>query len=101
MLYHISQDVSIEDSVQILLLAVENNPTSVHLYDKLIKLLGTIKRYEAIHLLLNNAEYRLIKKISLLNIKTKEYKQYNKALNHIKLQQKKALYRAKYKAINS
>lgn len=97
----ISQDISIEDSIQVLLLAVENNPTSVHLYDKLIKLFGTIKRYESIHLLLNNAETNIISKIGTLSMKTKEYKRYNKALKHIKIQKNVALIKARYKAINS
>lgn len=97
----ISQDISIEDSIQVLLLAVENNPTSVHLYDKLIKLFGTIKRYESIHLLLNDAEINITNKINTLNNKTKEYKRYNKALKHIQVQKNIALIKARYKAINS
>jgi len=39
----LSEQVSAEDAIEIILLAVENNPTSVHLYDKLIKLLGKLK----------------------------------------------------------
>ncbi|MCD4668730.1 MAG: hypothetical protein K8R44_09170, partial [Sulfurimonas sp.] len=97
----ISQNISIEDSIQVLLLAVENNPTSVHLYDKLIKLFGTIKRYESIHLLLNTAERDISNKINMLSSKTKEYKRYNKALKHIQTQKNIALIKARYKAINS
>lgn len=100
-LNNISQNISIEDSIQVLLLAVENNPTSVHLYDKLIKLFGTIKRYESIHLLLNDAEISISNKIITLNNRTKEYKRYNKALKHIQSQKNIALVKARYKAINS
>lgn len=100
-LNHISEDISVEDSIQVLLLAVENNPTSVHLYDKLIKLFGKIKRYESIHLLLSDAQRQLLDKISSSNIKTKEYNKYKKALKHVKLQKKKALERARYKILKS
>lgn len=55
----ISQTRSAEDAIEILLLAAEGNPTSVHIYDKLIKLLGKIKRYESIHLLLKSTEDEL------------------------------------------
>lgn len=103
----LTENISIEDSIEILLLATSNNPTSVHLYDKLIKLYGEIKRYGEIHLLLSNAEIIISNKIKMLDIKlidclnkTKEYKRYNKALAHIKLQQSKALDRARYKALN-
>ena len=103
----LTENISIEDSIEILLLAISNDPTSVHLYDKLIKLYGEIKRYGEIHSLLSNAEIIISNKIKMLKIelsdclnKTKEYKRYNKALMHIKLQQSKALDRARYKVLN-
>lgn len=100
-LNQLTENVSIEDSIEILLLlATSNNPTSVHLYDKLIKLYGEIKNYGSIHLLLSNAEIIISNKLRVINKRTKEYKRYTKALTHIKLQQEKALDRARYKALN-
>jgi hypothetical protein len=45
-----------EDAVRLLLLTKDLNPTAVHIYDMLIRTLGRLKRYESIHLLLNDAE---------------------------------------------
>lgn len=96
----VTEGVSAEDAIEILLLAVEDNPTSVHIYDKLVKLLGKLKRYESIHLLLENAENSL--KLSSVQIKegSKERKKYEKAISHIQLQREKARQRAVYSAIN-
>jgi hypothetical protein len=45
-----------EDAVRLLLLAKDLKPSAVHIYDMLIRILGRLKRYESIHLLLNDAE---------------------------------------------
>lgn len=96
----IAKDKNAEDAIEILLLAADGNPTSVHVYDKLIKLLGKIKRYESIHLLLRNAEDELNKSLSEKKTETKEYKKYQKALRHIQMQKEKALNRARDSAFD-
>ncbi|QSZ42346.1 hypothetical protein GJV85_09590 [Sulfurimonas aquatica] len=65
-LSELSKNLSAEDAIEILLLAVNNNPTSVHIYDKLIKLLGKLKRYTSIHLLLDDATKKLSAELRLL-----------------------------------
>lgn len=95
----LSENTSAEDAVEVLLLATENNSTSVHLYDKLVKLLGQLKRYESIHLLLNNAERKLTNELKSKIEGTKEYKNHLKALLHIQLQKNKILNRARYRAL--
>jgi len=75
------------------------NPTSVHIYDKLIKLLGKIKRYESIHLLLKSAEDDLSQSLAEKKWGTKEHKKYLKALQHIQGEKEKALRNARNRAI--
>jgi len=95
----LSQNTNAENAIDILLLATENNPTSVHLYDELVKLLGKVKRYEAIHLLLSDAERNLTDKLKFIKKGTREYKKFAKALLHIQLQKNKSLNRARYRAL--
>lgn len=95
----ISQTRSAEDAIEILLLAAEGNPTSVHIYDKLIKLLGKIKRYESIHFLLKSAEDELSQSLAEKKWGTKEHKKYLKALQHIQGQKEKVLRNARNRAI--
>jgi len=95
----IAQTRPTEDAIEILLLAAEGNPTSVHIYDKLIKLLGKIKRYESIHLLLKSAENDLSQILSGKKGGTKEHKKYLRALQHIQGQKEKALRNARNKTI--
>jgi len=95
----VAEGVSAEDAVEILMLSAENNLTSVHIYDKLVKLLGKLKRYESIHLLLESAENELDNNLSRLKQGTKKYKKYEKALNHIKTQREKVLQRARLAAL--
>jgi hypothetical protein len=95
----IAQNRSAEDAIEILLLAVEDNPTSVHIYDRLIKLLGKIKRYESIHLLLKSTEDDLSRILSGEKWGTKKHKKYLKALHHIQGQKEKVLKNARNRAI--
>jgi len=95
----ISQNKSSEDAIEILLLAAEESPTSVHIYDKLIKLLGKVKRYESIHLLLKSAEDELIQILLGKKWGTKEQKKYQKALKHIQGQKEKLLRNARNRAV--
>jgi hypothetical protein len=96
----ITENVSAEDAIEILLLAVEDNPTSVHIYDKIVKLLGKLKRFEAIHLLLENADNNLSKIADEKIMGSKEYKKYEKAITHVRLQRRKTRERARYSALN-
>jgi hypothetical protein len=96
----ITENVSAEDSIEILLLAAEDNPTSVHIYDKIVKLLGKLKRYESVHLLLESAESNLRKIANEKTLGRKERKKYEKAIVHVRLQRKKAKERARYSALN-
>ena len=95
----LSQNTNAENAIDVLLLATENNPTSVHLYDELVKLLGKVKRYESIHLLLNDAERKLTDELKFIRKGTKEYKKFVKALFHVQLQKSKSLNRARYRAL--
>ncbi|WP_121626588.1 hypothetical protein [Poseidonibacter antarcticus] len=99
-LNQLTKNISVEDSIEILLLATANNPTSVHLYDKLVKLYGKIKKYDSIHILLSNAEIKISYMLIEMNNNTKEYKRYNKALSHVLILQQKVLDRIRYKALN-
>jgi hypothetical protein len=94
-----AQEKSAEDAIEILLLAAEGNPTSVHIYDKLITLFGKIKRYESIHLLLKSVEDELSEILSGKKRGTKEHKKYQKALRHIQGQKEKTLKNARNRAI--
>ncbi len=98
-LTNLSQNTNAENAIDVLLLATENNPTAVHLYDALVKLLGKVKRYEVIHLLLNDAERKLTDKLIFIRKGTKEYKKITKALLHVQLQKSKSLNRARYRAL--
>jgi len=49
-----------EEAVRVLLLAKDLRPHAVHVYDMLIRVLGRLKRYESIHLLLSDAERMLL-----------------------------------------
>lgn len=98
-LSELTKDVSAEDAIEILLLAVEDNPTSVHVYDRIVRLLGKIKRYESIHLLLENAEGNLLNQLKDIKEGSKKYNEYSKAISHIQLQRKKARERARYSAL--
>ncbi len=97
----LTQNRNAEDAIEILLLAVDGNSTSVHIYDKLIKLLGKIKRYESIHLLLRNAEDDLNQALLEKESGTKEYKKYQKALQHIQMQKEKVLSNARIRAFGN
>jgi len=94
----LTDSVSAEDAIELLLLAVDDNPTTVHLYDKLVKLLGKIKRYESIHLILANGKSILLSKQAKLAVGTKKYNEYTRAIEHINLQQEKANERARIAA---
>ncbi|MDE8602704.1 hypothetical protein M3I01_007170 [Marinomonas sp. RSW2] len=98
-LSELTKDVSAEDAIEILLLAADDNPTSVHIYDRIVRLLGKIKRYESIHILLENAEANLLEKIKDLRTGSKKHKKYSKAISHIQLQRHKARERARYSAL--
>lgn len=98
-LSELTKDVSAEDAIEILLLAAEDNPTSVHVYDRIVKLLGKIKRYESIHILLENAETNLLGQLKDIKEGTKQYSEYSKAISHIQLQREKAKERARYSAL--
>jgi len=95
----LSKNINTESAIDVLLLATENNPTSVHLYDELVKLLGKVKRYESIHLLLSDVERKLTDELKFIRKGTREYKKFAKALSHIQLQKSKSLNRARYKAL--
>ena len=97
----IAQTRSAEAAIEILLLAAEGNPTSVHIYDKLIKLLGKIKRYESIYLLLRNVEDELRQALSEKKSGTKDYKKHQKALRHVQMQKEKVLSNARIRAVSS
>lgn len=97
----LAQNRNAEDAFEILLLAADGNSTSVHIYDKLIKLLGKIKRYESIHLLLRNAENDLNQALLEKKSGTKEYKKYQKALRHIQMQKEKVLSNARTRAFSN
>ena len=96
----ITEGASAEDAIEVLLLAAEDNPSSVHIYDKIVKLLGKLKRYESIHLLLENAEKNLVNIARKSEEGSKEQRKYKKAISHMQLQRKQAKNRAKYSAIN-
>jgi hypothetical protein len=53
-----------EEAVRILLLAKDLRPSAVHVYDMLIRVLGRLKRYESIHLLLSDAERVLVERMA-------------------------------------
>ena len=95
----ITEGVSAEDAIEILLLATEDHPTSVHIYDKLVRLLGKLKRYESIHLVLEHAENNLKRSSSQMVVGSKERRKYEKAISHVRLQREKARQRAVYAAI--
>ena len=95
----LSQNTNAENAIDVLLLATENNPTSVHLYDELVKLLGKVKRYESIHLLLSDAERKLTNELKFIRKGTKEYKKFVKALFHVQSQKSKSLNCARYRAL--
>ena len=95
----IAQKKSAEDAIELLLLAADGNPTSVHIYDKLITLFGKIKRYESIQLLLKSVEDELSQILSEKKGGTKEHKKYQKAFRHIQGQKEKALKNARNRAI--
>jgi len=97
----VTEGISAEDAIEILLLAVEDNPSSVHIYDKLVKLLGKLKKFESIHMLLENAENNLTKLSKLCVFGSKQYKKYEKAIAHVRLQRGKAKYRARNAAFNN
>lgn len=100
-LSRVSNEISVDDAIELLLVAIQSSPTSVHLYDKLIKLYGQLKRYDSIHLMLANVEQQLYMESKDLDKKTKDYIKYNKALIHIKKQRAKAFQRKKVSLINS
>ena len=97
----LTQNRNAEDAIEILLLAADGNSTSVHIYDKLIKLLGKIKRYESIHLLLRDAEDDLNQALLEKKSGSKEYKKYQKALRHIQMQKEKVLSNARIRAFGN
>jgi hypothetical protein len=96
----ITEGVSAEDAIEILMLATENSPTSVHLYDKVVKLLGKIKRYESIHLLLDSAERKINELSSQQTKGSKKHKECVKASLHIQKQKEKSRSRARYSALS-
>lgn len=96
----ITEGVSSEDAIEILMIATEDNPSSVHVYDKIVRLLGKLKRYESIHLLLENAENRLAVISNMQTAGSKQQRKYEKAIAHVKLQREKAKIRAKHAAFN-
>lgn len=96
----ITDGISAEDAIEILMVSAEHSPTSVHIYDKLVKLLGKLKRYESIHFLLENAENKLKDEMFKHSFGTKAFKKYKKAISHIQLQKTKVAQRAKISALN-
>jgi hypothetical protein len=84
-----------EDAVQLLLLALEGNTTTIHVYDRLIRLLGKLKRYESIHFLLENARKTLIASRDSSLPGTKAFCRYAKAVRDIELRQEQARMRAR------
>ena len=64
-------------------------------------MLGKLKRYESIHLLLRNAENDLTEALLEKKSGTKEYKKYQKALQHIQMQKEKVLDNARIRAFDN
>ena len=97
----IAADRQDEEAVQLFLLALEGQPTTMHLYDRLIRILGRLKRYESIHLLLEHAHKTLTVSRDAYRPGTRVFRQYAKAVQAIELRQEQARRRARAVALRS
>jgi hypothetical protein len=90
-----------EEAVQLFLLALEGQPTTMHIYDRLIRILGRLKRYESIYLLLEYAHKTLTASRDTYRPGTRVFRQYAKAVQAIELRQEQARGRARAVAVRS
>lgn len=54
--------------------AIEINPHGLHLYDKLVRKLGSVKRYNEIHIILEEAHEKFLNQLHKMKPNTKNYR---------------------------
>lgn len=78
-LTEMAKNVSDEDAVELLMHARILRPSAVHVYDALIRVLGRLKRYESIHLLLRDGERELESLMATTQPNSKRYHELRRA----------------------
>lgn len=82
-LYQLACKASDKDAVVFLLQAIAIQPKAIHVYDKLIRILGKLKKYELIHYTLKKAKTHLSEKMNEFQIGSKKYLELEKARSSI------------------
>ena len=87
-----------EERVELLFLAIEHDPCAMRIYDRLIRVLGRLKRYHKIHTTLQLGVVR-VKALADLAINGRERKRFERAGSSLKIRQDSAIKRATARAI--
>lgn len=98
-LEYVVQQGADEKAVQLLSAALDQSPTTIHLYDALLRVLGKLKRYEEIHNELNSASQTLTRQLNSHQRGSTSYKHIEKALAQLRLRIQQAQRRADRTAI--